>query len=89
MQRDDAKFLDEAIVPEELAKVLDGKPKQQLVADFRADKHDDVLKLLKQIRGTKPASVKPDGARTLVTYEPPDTKKVTFVVAAEHVYIKN
>jgi len=86
---DDAAFLDEAVVPEELAKVLDGKSKAELVATFREDKHKGVLKMFGGIRGAAPSKVREERDRTLVTYDVHGEKGVTFVVVGASVYIKN
>jgi hypothetical protein len=86
---DDATFLDEAVVPEELAKVLDGKSKAELVTTFREEKHKGVLKMFGAIRGVAPTKVREEHERTFVTYDLRGEKGVTFVVVGASVYIKN
>lgn len=86
---DDATFIDEAVVPEELAKVLDGKSKDELVTTFREDKHKGVLKMLRAIRGAAPTKVRQEQDRAIVTYDLNGEKGVTFVVVGASVYIKN
>ena len=86
---DDETFIDEAVVPEELAKVLGGKSKDELVATYREDKHEGVLKMLRATRGVQPTKVREEGDRTLVTYDLHRDKGVTFVVVGSKVYVKN
>lgn len=86
---DDTTFIDEAVVPEELAKVLGGKSKVELVKSFREDKRAGVLKMLGAIRGVEPTKIREEPSRTLVTYELHGEKGVTFVVVGANVYIKN
>ena len=86
---DDATFIDEAVVPEELAKVLAGKSKAELVTSFREDKRAGVLKMLNELRGALPTKTREESDRTLVTYELRREKGVTFVVVGPKVYIKN
>jgi hypothetical protein len=86
---DDAAFIDEAVVPEELTKVLAGKSKSELVVTFRDDKHKGVLKALGEIRGAQPTTLREEGDRTFVTYELRRDKGITFVVVGTHVYVKN
>jgi hypothetical protein len=86
----DEKFLDEAIVPEQLAEVLGSRTKAELVADFKQDKHGDVVKVLTLARATKPDEVKTEGERTLVKWDNREgVRHVTFVVEGAHVWIKN
>ena len=75
--------------PEELEKVLDGKSKAALVAEFRGEKSEQVAVLLRGIRCVPPTSVREEGSEVLVTYEQPNTKNVTFVVRGDKVFIKN
>jgi hypothetical protein len=86
---DDTGFIDEAVVPEELEKVLGGKSKVELVTTFRQDKRAGVLKMLSAIRGAQPTKIREESTRTLVTYEFKGEKGVTFVVVGANVYIKN
>jgi hypothetical protein len=87
---EDEKFLDEAIVPEQLDEVLGSRSKAELVADFERDKHADVVKVLTLARATKPDEVKSDGVRTVVTWENREgVRHVTFVIEGAHVWIKN
>lgn len=87
---EDEKFLDEAIVPEQLAEVLGSRTKAELVADFKRDKHDDVVKVLTLVRETKPDEVKTEDGRTLVKWENRQgVRHVTFLVDGAHVWIKN
>jgi hypothetical protein len=88
-EHNEAAFIDEAVVPEELEKVLDGKSKADLVAEFRGEKSEQVAVLLRGIRGVPPTSVREEGSEVLVTYEQPNTKNVTFVVRGDKVFIKN
>jgi hypothetical protein len=86
---DDATFIDEVVVPEELAKVLDGKSKAELVANFRTDKHAKLVGLLRAIQGAVPTKISQEPDRTLVTYEVRDQKRVTCVVVGAKIYLKN
>lgn len=86
---DDETFLDEAVVPEELAKVLGDNTKAELVATFREDKRAGVLRTLGEIRGATPTRVHEESDRTLVTYDLRLEKGVTFVVVGPKVYVKN
>lgn len=86
---DDTTFIDEAVMPEELAKVLGGKSKVELVTTFRQDKRAGVLKMLGAVRGAQPTKIRQEATRTLVTYEFKGEKGVTFVVVGSTVYIKN
>lgn len=86
---DDASFLDEAVVPGELAKILDGKSKAEFVTTFHEDKHAGVLKMLVAIRGARPTKTREERDRTLVTYDLHGEKGVTFVVVGSSVYVKN
>ena len=86
---DDATFIDEVVVPEELAKVLDGKSKAELVANFRQDKHAELVKILRAIQGAEPTKVSQEPDRTLVTYDVHGRKGVTCVVVGQKIYIKN
>lgn len=87
---EDEKFIDEAVVPDELDKVLGSRSKAELVADFKRDKHDDVVKMLRLAHTTKPDELKEDGSRTLVKWEKHEgVRHVTFVVDGAHVWIKN
>ena len=87
---EDERFIDEAVVPDELDKVLGSRTKAQLVADFKTDKHGDVVKVLTYVQKSKPDDVHQDGARTLVKYEGHDgVRHVTFVVEGVHVWIHN
>lgn len=87
---EDEKFLDEAIVPEQMSDVLGSRTKAELVADFKRDKHDGVVKVLMMVRTTKPDEIKQEDARTLVKWDNREgVRHVTFVVEGEHVWIKN
>jgi hypothetical protein len=87
---EDEKFIDDVVVPEEMSDVLGSKTKAELVADFKRDKHGDVVKVLKLVQTkAKPDDVRKDGARTYVKYEGSDVRHVTFVVEGPHVWIHN
>jgi len=87
---EDEKFLDEAIVPEQMGEVLGSRTKAELVADFKHEKHDGVVKVLTMVRTTKPDEIKHEDARTLVKWENREgARRVTFVVEGIHVWIKN
>ena len=86
---DDATFIDEVVVPEELAKVLDGKSKAELVANFRQDKHAELVKILRAIQGEVPTKISQEPDRTLVIYDVHGRKGVTCVVVGQKIYIKN
>lgn len=86
---DDETFIDEAVVPEELAKVLGDQTKAALVATFREDKRAGVLKMLGEVRGAAPSRVREESDRTLVIYDLRHEMGVTFVVVGSKVYVKN
>lgn len=86
---EDERFIDEVVVPEEREKVFGRGTKQQLVADFKTDKHDEVVAILLYVRTAKPVDVKRDEDRTYVKYEVDGTRRITFVVEGRHVYIRN
>ena len=87
---EDEKFIDEAVVPEELDAVLGKRTKAELISDFKKDKHGDVVKVLVYVQKTKPDDVRQDGGRTYVKYEGHDgVRHVTFVVDGPHVWIHN
>ena len=91
---EDEKFIDEAVVPEELDEVLGKRTKAELVSDFKKDKHGDVVKVLVYVQKTKPDDIRQiqdgHGGRTLVKYEGHDgVRHVTFVVDGPHVWIHN
>jgi hypothetical protein len=86
---DDATFIDEVVLPEELAKVLAGKSKAELVANFRNDKHAELVKILRAIQGQVPTKISQEPDRTLVTYDVHGRKGVTCVVVGQKIYIKN
>jgi hypothetical protein len=86
---DDARFLDEAVVPEELAKVVGSRSKDALVKSFKEDKHDDLVGILEKLRGAKPTRVVDEGRRTRVTYDVPGEPQITFQVIGDRVYVEN
>lgn len=86
---DDERFIDEVVVPEELDKVLGNRPKAQLVADFKEDKHEGVVRMLERVRGAQPLRTREENGRTLVTYDGGREREVTFVVEGQRVFIKN
>ena len=86
---DDETFIDEAVMPEELEKVLGNKTKAELVSTFRQDKREGVLKMLKGAERTLPKKVREERDRTLLTYDFRGEKGVTFVVVGPKVYVKN
>jgi len=86
----DEQFLDEAIVPEQLEKVLGSRSKAQLVVAFKEDKHDGVVKVLTRVRDAKPRAVRQEGARAYVEFEGDrESRHITFVVEGAHVWIEN
>ena len=87
---EDEKFIDEAVVPEELDEVLGQRTKAELVASFKGDKHDDVVKVLTYVQtAKKPDDIRQEGARTFVKYEGHGSRHVTFVVEGSRVWIHN
>ena len=81
---EDERFIDEAVVPEQLASVLGERTKEQLVADFKKDKHEGVVRALERVRTAQPTGTRVENGRTFVTYG-----RVTFVVDGARVFIKN
>jgi hypothetical protein len=87
---EDERFIDEAVVPEELGEVLGSRTKPELVDMFKRDKHADVVKVLKYVQKTKPDDVRQDGGRTYVKYEGHDgVRHITFILDGVHVWIHN
>ena len=86
---EDEKFIDEAVVPEELDEVLGSRTKAELVDAFKGDKHVDVVKELKIVQTAKPDDIRQEGARTFVKYEGRGSRHITFVVEGPHVWIHN
>lgn len=87
---EDERFIDEAVVPEDLEHVLGSRTKAELVAAFKEDKHDDLVKALRHVRRAKPDNVIVEGSRTYVEYDGDrDVKHIRFVVEGAHVWLKN
>lgn len=85
----DEDFIDDAVVPEDMEKLLKGQTKGELVKDFKADKHDKVVKMLTTIQHETPTKVGQRGDRAMVRYEVRGEKDVNFVVYGGRVHIKN
>jgi hypothetical protein len=86
---EDERFIDEAVLPEELDKVLGSRTKAELVVSFKEDKHAEVVKVLTLARRAKPDDVREDGKRTYVKFEGDGVRHITFVVEGAHVWIHN
>lgn len=85
----DEDFIDDAVVPEDMEKLVKGQTKGELVKDFKADKHDKVVKMLTAIQHETPTKVGQKGERAMVRYQVRGEKDVNFVVFGGHVYIRN
>jgi vacuolar-type H+-ATPase subunit E/Vma4 len=86
----DERFLDEAIVPEQLDHILGTLSKADLVESFRKEKHETVVALLQGIRGKNPTTVREEGPDVLLTFaSPPNQKTLTFVIRGSAVFIKD
>jgi hypothetical protein len=85
---DDSRFIDEAVNPEDAAKLFAHQPKAELVKEFKADKHEAVVHMLDEVLGATPKKIREENGHYLVTYAPKQ-KDVTFVVIGPHVYIQN
>ncbi len=85
---EDAKLIDEHVAPSDREELL-RKPRQELLAEFRRDKADRLLAILRALRGARPTRAEPDDEGLVLRYAGPSGRGVEFVVIDGRAFLKN
>ncbi len=92
-RNEDARFLDDAMSPEDRETIFKTTTMAQLVDGFVGEKHGDFVHVITVIRGTgtSPQERRDDHGRMLLTYDAPHVRNLTLIVDRrnDRVYVKD